>query len=72
MRAVTLTAIIAIWAQSAMPATESTERTPGQYAKHELGPKPVAMVGVAARFRQEELRVRYWGRWGSGNHGRKI
>jgi hypothetical protein len=66
MRAVTLTAMIALWTQSAMPATESAERTPGQYAKHEVGPKPVAMVGVGAAINQGTNTPREWGQGAAG------
>lgn len=61
MRAITLSAMITLLAQSAMPASETTGRTPGQYAKHELGPRPIAMVGVGAAVNQANNTPREMG-----------
>ncbi len=66
MRATALTLVIALWAQSAMIASESTERTPKQYVKHELGPKPVAMVGVGAAINEGTNTPKEWGQGGAG------
>ena len=66
MRAVTLTMIIALLAQPAMRAAESPERTPGQYAKHELGPKAVAMAGAGAAVNQASNTPKEWGQGAAG------
>jgi hypothetical protein len=66
MRAITLIAIIALLAQPAMPASEPAQRTTGQYAKHQLGPKPIAMVGVGATVNQAHNTPREWGQGAAG------
>jgi hypothetical protein len=66
MRAVTLTIIIALLAQPAMLATESPERTPGQYAKHELGPRAVVMAGTGAAVNQATNTPKEWGQGAAG------
>lgn len=71
MRAVSLTIIIALLVQPAMLATDSPERTPGQYAKHELGPKAVVMAGAGAGINQATNTPKEWGQ-GAAGFGRRF
>ncbi len=71
MRAVSLTIIIALLVQPAMLATDSSERSPGQYAKHELGPKAVVMAGAGAGINQATNTPREWGQ-GAAGFGRRF
>ena len=71
MRAVTLTIVIALLAQPAMLAAESPRPTPGKYAKHELGPKAVAMAGVGAAVSQANNTPAEWGQ-GAAGFGKRI
>jgi hypothetical protein len=66
MRGLTLTIVIALIAQPVMLATESPERTPGQYAKHELGPKSVVMAGTGAAINQATNTPKEWGQGAAG------
>ena len=66
MRAVTLTIVIALIAQPAMLATDTPERTPGQYAKHEAGPKAVVMAGAGAAVNQANHTPQEWGQGAAG------
>jgi hypothetical protein len=66
MRATSLAIVFALLVQPVVFATDATQRTPGQYAKHELGPKPVAMAAAGAGINQANNTPKEWGQGAAG------